>query len=219
MQARDDFFAGALVGGGGQGDTRNVREQLGQLPQLQVFRAEIVTPLRYTVGFVDGEQGNLQVLQKRQHARLDQTLGRQVEHLDLAQANAVCQFALLIGAEGGVQCGGGYTQFFQGRHLIVHQGDQRRDHHRQTFAQQAGHLEAQRLATTGRHQHQRITTAGYTFNNGTLATTEAVIAEDVFKYALSLFEHKNPRLSCYSQPTLQSAAVYPTVSTQRTAAT
>ncbi len=64
VQTRDDFFTGALVGSGGQRDARHVRKQLGQLPQLQVFRAEVMTPLRHAVRFVDGKQGDLEVLQE-----------------------------------------------------------------------------------------------------------------------------------------------------------
>ncbi len=196
MQTRDDFFAGALVGGGGQRDARYIRKQLGQLSQLQVFRAEVVTPLRHAVRFVDGKQGNLEVLQERQHAWLDQTLRGEVEHFDFAQTDAVGQVALLLGAEGRVECSGRYAQFIQRRNLVVHQRDEWRHDHAQPVAQQPRHLKTQGLAATGGHQHQRIATAGYTLNNGTLATTKAVVTEDVFKYALCLLKHKNPGISC-----------------------
>ena len=103
MQTVDDFFAGALVGGSGQGDTRNVGEQFGQLAQLQVLAAEVVAPLRHTVGFVDGEQGDFQALQEGQHQRLDQALWRQVQHLHFATLDPRRQVTLLLGAQGGVE--------------------------------------------------------------------------------------------------------------------
>ena len=121
MQAIDDFFAGTLVGGGGQGDARNVGEQLRQLAQLQVFAAEVVAPLGHAVRFVDGEQGNFKALQEGQHARLHQTLGRQVEHLHFAALDPRRQVALLLGAQRGVQRSGGDAQLFEGGDLIVHQ--------------------------------------------------------------------------------------------------
>jgi hypothetical protein len=136
VQAGDDFFAGTFVGSGRQSDARHVREQLGQLAQLQVFRTEIVTPLRNAVGFVDGEQRNLEALQKRQHARLNQAFRRQIEHLHFAQANPVGKIALLFGAQRGVQRRRGNAQLFEGGDLIVHQCDQRRHHHCQAIAQQ-----------------------------------------------------------------------------------
>lgn len=142
------------------------------------------------MGLVDCEQGDFQALQERQHPRLDQTLGRQVEHFHFAAADPRRQVALLLGAQGRVQRGGGDAQFFQGGHLIVHQRDQRRDHHRQPFAQQCRHLEAQRLTAAGRHQDQGITAAGHALNDRTLAATKAVVAEDVLEDALSLFKHE-----------------------------
>jgi hypothetical protein len=193
VQAIDDFFAGTFIGGGRQGDTRDVREQFRQLAQLQVFTAEVVTPLRYTVRFVDGEQGNFKALQERQHARLDQTLGRQVEHFHFATLDAGRQVALLFSAQRGVQCSRRDTQLFEGGDLVVHQCDQRRNHHRQAFTQQCRDLETQGFAATGRHQYQGVAATGHALNDCTLTATKTVVAEDVLEDALSLFEHKNSK--------------------------
>ncbi|MNF56383.1 hypothetical protein D3C84_378670 [compost metagenome] len=190
VQARDDLFAGPLVGGGGQGDARYMGKQLGQLAQLQVFGAEVMTPLRNAVGFVDGEQRNIKALQERQHARLDQAFWCQVQHFHFATLDPCGQVTLLLGAQGRIEGRGGNTQFVQGRDLIVHQRNQRRNHDRQAFAQQCRHLETQGFAATGRHQHQGVAAAGHALNDCTLAATETVVAEDVLEDALSLFEHE-----------------------------
>ncbi|MCY1427047.1 hypothetical protein D9M71_428770 [compost metagenome] len=84
--------------------------------------------------FVDGEQGDVQALQEGQHTRLDQAFRRQIEHFHFTAADTGGEVALLLGTEGGVQRGGGHAQFFEGSDLIVHQCDQRRDHHGQAFA-------------------------------------------------------------------------------------
>ena len=193
MQASDDLFAGALVGRGRQGNSRHSGKHFSQLAQLQVFRAEVVAPLRYAVSFVDGKQGDVQALQKRHHARLHQTLRRKIEHLDFAALDTVGQLALLLGTQGRIQGRRGHPEFFKGRDLVVHQGNQRRYHHGQAIAQQGRHLEAQGLAAAGGHQHQGVATTGHALNNVTLSATETVVAEDVLEYALSLFEHKNSR--------------------------
>ena len=125
MQASDDFFAGTLVRRGRQGNPRHIGKHFGQLAQLQVFRAEVMAPLRYAVSFVDGKQGDVQALQKSHHARLYQTLRRQIEHLDFTALDAIGQIALLLGTEGRVQRCRGNPKFFKGRDLIVHQGNQR----------------------------------------------------------------------------------------------
>ena len=103
VQAGDDFFTGTLVGGGGQGDARHLGKHLGQLAQLQVFRAEVMAPLGHAMGFVDGEQRDIKALQKRHHARLHQAFGRQVEHFHFATLDAVGQVTLLLGAQRRVQ--------------------------------------------------------------------------------------------------------------------
>src|SRR5690606_25493926 len=86
LEPLDDFFPGALVRSGGQSDAPYGREKLRQLPQLQVFGAEIMPPLRYAMRFINGEKADLQALQESQHTRLDQALRRQVEHLDFITA-------------------------------------------------------------------------------------------------------------------------------------
>ncbi|MCY1464043.1 hypothetical protein D9M71_820180 [compost metagenome] len=51
------------------------------------------------MGFVDGEQRDIQPLQEAQHARLDQTLGCEVEHFHLAAPDPCRQVTLLFGTE------------------------------------------------------------------------------------------------------------------------
>ncbi|MCY1544706.1 hypothetical protein D9M68_806060 [compost metagenome] len=142
-----------------------------------------MAPLRHAVRLVDGEQGDVQALQEGQHARLHQALRRQVEHLDLAAVDPLGNLALLFGVQGGVQGHRRHTQLIEGSDLVVHQGDQRRHHHRQAVTQQRRHLKAQGLAAAGRHQHQGVAAARHAFDDRTLTATEAVITKDVFKDA------------------------------------
>ena len=184
VQTLGDFLAGAHVRRGGQGDARHAGEQLGELAQLQVFRAEVMAPLRHAVRLVDGEQRQLrQALQEIQHARLHQALGRQVEELDLAAADALGNAALLLGAQGGVERHRGHAEFVEGGDLVVHQRDQRRDDHRQPLAQQTRHLIAQRLAAAGGHQYQGIATTGHAIDDRRLVAPKGVVTEDIFENA------------------------------------
>ena len=74
-QRADDVIAGAGVGRGGDGDTGNARKQLGQPAQGPVIRTEIMSPLRDTVGLVDGDQAQRQIMQPVDQMRLRQSLG------------------------------------------------------------------------------------------------------------------------------------------------
>ena len=64
VQAFNDFQPGAGVGRGRQGDTRNAGKARVQQAQLQVVSAEVVAPLGYAVGLVDGEQADWGLFQQ-----------------------------------------------------------------------------------------------------------------------------------------------------------
>jgi len=138
-------------------------------------------PLRDAVRLVDGKQGNPQALQESQHARLHQALRSQVEKLDLPGTDTLGDLALLVGTQCRVECHGRHAQFIEGRDLVFHQGDQRRDHHCQAFAQQARHLIAQRLAAAGGHQHQGIGACGHALDNRRLLTAKGVVTENILE--------------------------------------
>ena len=59
-QALTNIFAGAAIGGGGEGQAGNGWEPIRQHGQLQVLGPEIVAPLGDAMGLVNGEQGNRQ---------------------------------------------------------------------------------------------------------------------------------------------------------------
>ena len=187
VQAAGHLFAGTGIRGGGERQARHAGKVFGQLTELHVFRAEVMAPLGHAVGFVDGEQGDRQALEEVQHARLDQALGRKIEQLDLAALQLRSDGSLLFAGHGGVERGRRHAQFQQGGDLVVHQRDQRRDHHGHAGPQQGRHLIAQGLAAARGHQHQRIATAGHALDDPGLVATERVVAKDVFKDAQRRF--------------------------------
>jgi hypothetical protein len=90
-------------------------------------------------------------------------------------------FALLFGAEAGVEIGGGHAGLAQRVDLILHQRDQRRHHDAGALPQQRGNLVAQRLAAAGRHQHQRVATFAQVLDDGLLLAAETGITENALK--------------------------------------
>mmetsp|Transcript_85792 Transcript_85792/g.276929 ORF Transcript_85792/g.276929 Transcript_85792/m.276929 type:complete len:217 (-) Transcript_85792:601-1251(-) len=86
------------------------------------------------------------------------------------------QHGLALGGQPlGVQGLGGHAQGAELPDLIVHESDQRRDHHakRRGVAQERGELEAQRLAAACREDEQRIPAGREGLDDGPLATAEA----------------------------------------------
>ncbi len=124
-------------------------EQLGQATQGAVLGAEVVAPLADAMGLVDGDQGQRQGLQARQHRGLHQSLGRDVQQVQLARRRPPPHRVALFGHQAGIQPRGGHARLLQRRHLVGHQGDQRRDHQGQAVQHQGGDLVAQALAAAG----------------------------------------------------------------------
>jgi hypothetical protein len=58
VEPGEDFLTCCGVGGGGERDARDVGKAFVQRRQAEVFRTEVVPPLRHAVRFVDGEQGD-----------------------------------------------------------------------------------------------------------------------------------------------------------------
>ena len=124
--------------------------------RLAVFRAELVAPLRDAMRLVDREQRELQARQPLQRAVRQQPLRRDVEQIELLLDQVARDAARLGRIEFRMQRAGGDAELAQRRDLIVHQRDQRRDHHRGAGPAQRRHLVADALAAAGRHQHQRV---------------------------------------------------------------
>ena len=135
-QTGDDIVAGHGIGRGGQRRDRYAGEGMTKLGQLFVFRAERRSPLRNAMGFVDGEQADIELCDRREHAFGHQTFRRHVEQPGLARRRAAPGRHVVFARPrrvDGIRCHAGQ---FQRRDLVFHQGDQRRDHDRQSAGDQ-----------------------------------------------------------------------------------
>jgi hypothetical protein len=100
---------------------------LGQLGEGQIVGAEIVSPLRDTVRLVDGEEGDRSRVEKTLGALARETLGGDVEHVELARDVRALDPGSLGGILRGVEEGRAHADSGQGIDLILHQGNQWRD--------------------------------------------------------------------------------------------
>ena len=181
-QALADLLAGAGVGGGGKGEAGDGSEALGQQRQLQILGPEIVPPLRYAMGFVDGEQGQGQRLQPIEKAGAQQSLGGDIEQIQLALLKGPPHGGSLRGLQRGVEGGGPHPRLAQALHLVLHQGDQGRHHHPHPAAAQGRDLITERFATAGGHQHQGRTAAHHVLDNLLLGSAEGPVAEHLLQH-------------------------------------
>ena len=134
LQPLTNIDLGARVGGGGEGQPWHLGKALRQLIELAVFRAEIVPPLRHAMGFIDGEQGQRCGSQPLQQITAQQPLRRHVKQIQLPVAQLPPHLLAFACLQAGMQGGGSNPELLQGLHLVLHQGDQWGDHHRQPSA-------------------------------------------------------------------------------------
>ena len=149
--------------------------------QLEIFRAEIMAPLAYAMSLVDGEQGNAAAFQLGQEAVGHQAFGGDIDHVQLAGAHLALDFDHLGEIQAGVQHGGAHAQLAQGRDLILHQGDQGRDHHADAVAAQGRQLITQGFSAAGGHQDQGVAAGNHVVDDLGLSAAKAIIAEDGFQ--------------------------------------
>ena len=177
-EARNDFAPRGFIGGGRQGNTRNAGETLLQYRQLDVFRTEIVPPLGNTVGLIDGEQRQGGTRQQVEGALQHQPLGRDIQQIKLSAQQLLLDGTRAGGIEGGIEKRGAHPGLLEGRHLVLHQGDQRRDHDAGAGARNGRNLKTQGLATAGGHEHQGIAAGHEGGDDLLLRRAKVLVTED-----------------------------------------
>ena len=172
-----DVAAGHLVGGRGQGRDGDPRKQLAQPAELRVLRPERRAPLRDAVRLVDGDQPQRQPRKRRQHPLGHQPLRRHVEQPRLARRRAAPGGRVVGPRVPRMDAVGGHACEPERRHLVPHQRDQRRDHHREPVHHQRRHLEAQRLARARGHHGQHVPAPEQRLDDHSLARAERLEPE------------------------------------------
>src|SRR3954453_24194445 len=102
-----------------------------------------MSPLRHAMRFVYGEECELCLLEELEH--MYQPLWCYVQKIQVSLQEIFCDFSCLGGIQRRVQESGSYTKQPEGRNLILHERDERRDDKRRAVSQQSGKRVAQRL--------------------------------------------------------------------------
>ncbi len=180
-QFAGDVGAGHGIGGGGQRDHLDGQAGLAEggahAGELAIFGTEVVAPLRDAVRLVDRQPADAGDRQKRGQAGADQPLGRDEEQAQRAGLQPGEGLAVLFLAVHGIERGGGNADPLHLRHLVAHQGDQRRDDDRQSAIEKRRQLVAHGLAAAGRHDGEHVGAGQDRGDDLVLAGTEIVIAE------------------------------------------
>jgi hypothetical protein len=176
-QPRDDLGAGFLIRRGGKGGERHV-QRAAQLADAQVIRAEIMAPLADAMRLIDRDHRAIDPPQHRHRGCRGKPLGRHVEQLQHPGIQLGKDLlGLFLGIARG-QCPGFDPSLAQGAHLIAHQRNQRRDHHRHPVTTQRRQLETQRFPAPGRHDCQGVLPRKHGIDNLFLALPIGSKAKD-----------------------------------------
>jgi len=106
--------------------------------------------------FVDSQKADLRAFEERERVGLGEAFGRDVDEAQPPLRDLVEDLEVLAEVVHGIEARGRDAIAAELRHLVAHQRDQRRYHHREPLAQQRGKLIAQRLPAPCRHDRQHI---------------------------------------------------------------
>ena len=100
-----------------------------RIPQLAVFRTELVAPFRNAVGFIDREERQRHLLQPAQHVLLHDAFGRYIQQLQRARFRLTPHLARAFVIERAVEKRRVHADLAHAGGLVLHQGDQRAHHY------------------------------------------------------------------------------------------
>ena len=179
-QQLDDVLLDRSGGGGGKGGHRGAAGQpLQKGGDPQIAGAEVLPPLGDAVGLVHRHQRDLQLPDQTVKALPLQPLRGHIQQLIGPLPGPAVHRAQLLQAQGAVEAGGGRSRRLQGRHLVLHQGDQRGHHQRHPRQQQGRDLVAQGLPPAGGHDAQHVPPVQDGVDEPLLPRTEGAVAEIV----------------------------------------
>ena len=185
MQLVDDVLAGNLIGCGGKCHHRNAPETLVKESELRILRTEIVAPLTDTVGFIYGEERNLDVAEQIRYLA-EEFFGRNIEQFQFARFASSADDEIIGYIVAAVESFGWNAVRLEGFHLVVHQTDEWRNDHCCSLHCQRRNLIAQTLSSARRHQHQTVVTLHHFPDDGFLVGAEGIVSEVRFQYLVDL---------------------------------
>ena len=145
-----------------------------------------MSPLGYTVGFIHRNEWDRVSIAEYAEGFRGQAFRCNVHDLIGMIRRPVQDCTLLPGCQAGVEECRPDAVFFEGKHLIQHQGNQRRNDERQSLKGQGRDLETDRFSGTRRHNAHHIAAAENCIDQPLLSRTEGIISESIFKYLLSV---------------------------------
>ena len=181
VQPLGDLLVRRTRRGRGERHARNARKALREVAERKVVGTEVVTPLADAVRLVDRDHAQRTALQERRGRRGAQSLGCDVEQVEIAGEVGLLDARALCGGLGRVQVRGVDAVGDERVDLIVHEGDEGAHDEARPGTHERGDLVRDRLAAAGGHQDDRVAAGDDLIDDRGLIPAEVVVAEDVFE--------------------------------------
>ena len=178
LQSGDDVLLHAASRRRRKRRHRHARELLGDLRQGQVIGPEVVTPFADAVGLVDAEQRQPGRLQHLLELLECEPLRGNVKQLRLPATEPPEDLFSAAAVQRTVQVIGRNAVAPRRIDLVLHQRNQRTDHHRRALQQRGRQLVTQRLAAAGRHDRKNVPARENLADDPLLVGTKRVEPED-----------------------------------------
>ena len=182
--------------GGERQNGHRVGDDVAQLGNLLIGRAEVVAPLRNAMGLIHTYHADVaHSFQFGAKQFASDSLRRDIEEAVVAQY-AVVEDAHHIVAHHARMDGLGLdaTQA-QLCHLVLHQRDERSNHQTQPLHGQRRHLETDGFSASRRHESKRVASFADAGDNLFLNTAKAVVAPVFFQYVEVFVQSSFARMS------------------------
>ena len=204
-QVLDDVIPHALGGRRRECHEWNVGKPLPKPGDLAILGAEIMAPLGYAVGLVNGDRGDVPSAEIFLPVVEHEALRRCVEELVAALVQPCEARFRFLHAKRGIQKCRLHTRSLQLVHLILHQSNQRRNNERQTLPQQRRQLEAQRLAAACGQQRKRVPPGEVCLHDLALKWAKSIVAECGFECFLKFIHARQGPEDSAREPDESSA--------------
>ena len=145
-QGLSDVGANLFRRGGGQGETDRTGREVAYFGKGAVFRPKVVAPLGDAVRLVDGEAIDSGLGEEFPGALVGEAFRGEVQKLHGSRAYPLDRGEVGLAVQRAIEEGGFHAARDEGVHLILHEGDQGRDHHGHAGKREGGYLIAQGLA-------------------------------------------------------------------------
>jgi hypothetical protein len=132
------------------------RKVAAQAGELAVLGSEVMAPLAYAVGFIDGKGSHLNPLEKAEERPRQQPFRRHEEQAHLSAEQGELDGSTLCRRQAAVDGRGRVAAELQRVHLVLHERDQGRDDNVHPAGHHWRHLVAERLASAGRQHYQGV---------------------------------------------------------------